>query len=59
MFGSFAGQPVLLPLGKGWGHAAWPSLGGDSAKECTQQRFPCDCVLGVTTLTLTSGPGHV
>ena len=54
-----AGQPVLLPLGRDWGHAAWPPLGGSGAEECTPRRFPCDSALWVITLTPTSGPGLV
>lgn len=54
-----AGQPVLRPLGRGWGHAAWPPMGGSGAEECILRRFPCDSALGVTTLTPTSGPGLV
>lgn len=57
--GSPAGQPVPLPLGRGWGHASWPPMGGSGAEECTLQRFPCDSALEVTTVTLTSGPRHV
>lgn len=32
---SSAGQPALLPLGRRWGHAAWPPLGSGTSEECT------------------------
>lgn len=56
--GSPAGG-LLPPLGRDWGPAAWPPMGGGGAEECTPQRFPCDFALWVITLTPTSGPGLI
>lgn len=59
MFGFSCGAASAAAPGKGMGHRAWLPEGGGGAEECTLRRFPCDSALRVTTLTLTSGPGHV
>lgn len=52
VYPSSSRRPVLPPLGRRRGHAAWPPLGSGTSEECAFcERFPCDSAFGVTALT--------